>query len=63
MLCQLFGHRAWLWLAQVSGCKWKHSGKPLAQLLQEDRVSAQESGVLGSHLPLPSITVTIGQGS
>lgn len=53
MLCQLCGHRARLWLAQVSGCKWKHSGKPLAQLLQEDKVSARESGVLGNAHPLP----------
>lgn len=38
MLRQQFGHGAPLWLAQVSGCKWKHSGKRLAQLLQEDKV-------------------------
>lgn len=26
-----------LWLAQVSGCKWKHSGELFPQLLHEDK--------------------------
>lgn len=36
MLCQPFGRKARLWLAQVPGCKWVHIGQLLARLLPED---------------------------